>query len=130
MELQDDGVIKVAPYIARVSIKGSVKRSAIYEVNDFDRLDKVLQYAGGLGDNAKREFVRITRFGKQNTEALTVTAATKNFALQTGEQLYVDSVANMFKNQVVIAGAVYYQGVYSVEKVPTLRDLLSIAKHE
>lgn len=127
--LQDDDVIKVAPYTARVEVRGAIKRSAIYEVDHTDRLDKVLEYAGGLGDNANREFVRITRFGKNDREAFTVTAAeAKNFALQTGDQLYVDSIANMYKNRVVIGGAVYYQGVYSVEKVPTLRDLLTIAK--
>lgn len=127
--LQDDDVIKVAPYTARVEVKGAVKRNAIYEVSNTNRLDKVLQYAGGLGDNANREFVRITRFGKQDKEAFTVTAAeAKNFVLQTGDQLYVDSVANMFKNRVVISGAVYYQSAYSVEKVPTFKDLLAIAK--
>lgn len=44
--LQDDDVIKVAPYTARVEVRGAVKRSAIYEVDNTDRLDKVLQYAG------------------------------------------------------------------------------------
>lgn len=127
--LQDDDVIKVAPYTARVEVRGAVKRSAIYEINYADRLDNVLNYAGGLDDNANKEFVRVSRFGKQSKELFTVNANdAKSFALQTGDNIYVDSIANIFKNRVSIKGAVYYEGVYSLDKIITLKDLLTIAK--
>ena len=127
--LQDEDVIKVAPYTTRVELRGAVKRSAIYEASATDRLDNILNAAGGLSDNANKEFIRISRFGKQDNELITVNAnEIKNTALQSGDKLYVDSVAGIFKNRVIISGAVYYQGVYALDKMSTLKDLLSIAK--
>ena len=127
--LQDDDVIRVLAYTSRIELRGAVKRVAIYELTNADQLSDVLKYAGGLSDNANKSFYRVARFGKQEKEVFTVKVeeATK-FGLQTGDQLYVDSVANIFKNRLSISGAVNYQGVYSLENTPTLKDLISIAK--
>ncbi|MDP1843553.1 MAG: polysaccharide biosynthesis/export family protein, partial [Sediminibacterium sp.] len=57
--LQDDDVIRVTPYTNRVEMRGAVKRNAIYELSSIDRLSDVLVYAGGLDDNANKEFIRI-----------------------------------------------------------------------
>jgi protein involved in polysaccharide export with SLBB domain len=127
--LQDDDVIRVAPYSNRIEVRGAVKRNAIYELSNSDRLTNLLLYAGGLADSANKDFVRISRFGNQEKEIFTVTAAQFNsFVLKTGDKLYVDSIANVFKNRVSITGAVYYAGVYALESVSTLKDLLAIAK--
>jgi protein involved in polysaccharide export with SLBB domain len=127
--LQDDDVIKVATYAARVEVRGAVKRSAIYEVETTDKLDALINYAGGLTDNANKSFYRVARFGKQEKEVFTVKAEeAKSFVLQTGDQILIDEIGNNYKNRVAITGAVYYQGDYSIEKTPTLKDLLLLAK--
>ncbi|MFZ4106904.1 SLBB domain-containing protein [Flavobacterium sp.] len=127
--LQDDDVIKVATYTARVEVRGAVKRNAIYEVDNADKLTDLLNYAGGLSDNANKDFIRIARFGKQEKEIFTIKAEeAKTFALQTGDKVLVDSLSFIFKNRVVINGSLYYQGDYSIEKTPTLKDLLLLAK--
>ena len=107
--LQDEDVIRVAPYTARVELRGAVKRKAVYELGANDKLQDVLQYAGGLADSANREFIRVSRFGKQEKEVFTVPMLqAASFVPQTGDKLYVDSVANIFKNRVSITGAVFY----------------------
>ena len=127
--LQDDDVIKVATYAARVEVRGAVKRNAIYEVSSTDCLTEVLAYAGGLADSANKDFVRIARFGNQEKESFTVKAnETKTFVIQSGDKIFVDNIANVFKNRVSVAGAVYYQGDYSLKEAITLKDLLLLAK--
>jgi protein involved in polysaccharide export with SLBB domain len=127
--LQDDDVIKVNPYIARVELNGAVKRKAIYEITKADKLTDVLQYAGGLADSANKDFIRVSRFGNQEKEVFTVSMNQAGaFSLQTGDKLYVDTIANTFKNRVQINGAVYYQGTYALSHTPTLNDLLKLAK--
>ncbi len=127
--LQDEDVVRISPYTSRVEVRGAVKRKAVYELSNNDKLTDVLNYAGGLADGANKEFVRIVRFGQQDKEILTVNATeSANFSLQTGDRLYIDSVANIFNNRIIIKGAVYYQGVYSANKITTLKDLLDIAK--
>ncbi len=127
--LQDDDVIRVAAYSSRVEVRGAVKRKAIYELGNADKLSHVLAYAGGLADDANRGFVRVVRYGKLEKEIFTVKASeAAGFALQTGDQLYIDSIANVFKNRVSITGAVYYEGEYALDQVGSLKELLLLAK--
>jgi protein involved in polysaccharide export with SLBB domain len=127
--LQDDDVIRVAPYTGRVEVRGAVKRNAIYEVSSNDRLTEVLAYAGGLADSANKDFVRIARFGNQEKESFTVKSnEIKTFVIQSGDKLFVDNIANVFKNRVTVAGAVYYQGDYSLKQAVTIKDLILLAK--
>jgi protein involved in polysaccharide export with SLBB domain len=127
--LQDDDVIKIAPYSGRVELRGAVKRNAIYEVSAKDRLADVLSYAGGLADSANKDFIRISRFGNQEKEIFTVKSnELKTFLVNSGDKIYVESIANIFTNRVSISGAVYYQGDYSLNQVVTLKDLIFLAK--
>lgn len=127
--LQDEDVIKVSTYHNRIELKGAVKRNAIYEISSTDRLDNVINYAGGLGDNANKDFISIFRYGKQNKEVFTVyNNEAAGFVLQSGDKIYVDSISSSYKNRVVISGAVNLQGTYSIDKIQTLKDLLLIAK--
>ena len=127
--LQDDDVIKVPAYQARVALSGAVKRNAVYEITQSDQLEQVLNFAGGLSDNANKTFIRIARYGSQEIESFTVnTNDAASFKLQTGDKLYIDSIANSFKNRVIISGAVNLQGIYSTDKIPDLKSLLLMAK--
>ncbi len=127
--LQDEDVIKVPTYQSRVALSGAVKRNALYEIAQGDRLEQVMNYAGGLSDNANKSFIRIARYGSQEIESITVNAnEASSFQLQTGDKLYVDSIASSFKNRVIISGAVNLQGVYSTDKIPDLKSLLLMAK--
>ncbi len=127
--LQDEDVIVVSPYKKRVEVKGGVKRVGIYEVSTTDKLSDLINYVGGLTDNANKLFVRVVRYGKQDNEIYTVGYQELNgFELQSGDKITVDLIGANFKNRITINGAVYYSGVYSLEKVVTLKDLISISK--
>jgi protein involved in polysaccharide export with SLBB domain len=127
--LQDEDVIVVSPYKKRVEVNGGVKRVGIYEVSTNDKLSDLINYVGGLTDNANKLFVRVVRYGKQDNEIYTVGYQELNgFELQSGDKITVDLIGANFKNRITINGAVYYSGVYSLEKVVTLKDLISISK--
>jgi protein involved in polysaccharide export with SLBB domain len=127
--LQDEDVIVVSPYKKRVEVNGGVKRVGIYEVSTTDKLSDLINYVGGLTDNANKLFVRVVRYGKQDNEIYTVGYQELNgFELQSGDKITVDLIGANFKNRITINGAVYYSGVYSLEKVVTLKDLISISK--
>lgn len=60
-----------------------VKRNAIYEVDNTDKLTDLINYAGGLSDTANKGFMRVERFGKQEKETFTIKAEeAKSFALK------------------------------------------------
>lgn len=125
--LQDDDVIRVAPYQNRVELRGAVKRRAIYELKGAEPVQHLLDYAGGLADSANRRFVKIARFGEREQEMQTIAAAQwASYTLQTGDRVYVDSISKRFSNRVQISGAVLTPGTYSLNSANQLKDLLNL----
>jgi protein involved in polysaccharide export with SLBB domain len=128
--LQDDDIIKVNTYQIRVSISGAVKRPAVFECAGGECiLDIVKEFAGGFADDADLETVTVRRIGKKGREIIDVPYdSLHTFRLRSSDELSVRVLPQRFQNRVQIVGAVFYPGEYSVDKYPTLRDLLSRAE--
>ena len=128
LRLEDDDIIRVNPYETRVTITGAIKRKAIYEAKKTESLQDIVTIAGGFGDNAYREFIRLVRNGKNSKEAITVKAEQLgSFRLQSGDSCFIDSISMRFTNKLVITGAISHPGVYSVQEFATLKPLLQAA---
>lgn len=124
--LQDDDIIKVNTYQTRVSISGAVKRPAIFECSGGEcMLDVIREFAGGFADDADLETVTVRRIGRKGREIIDVpNDSLFSFKLRSSDELNVRTLPQRFQNRVQISGAVFYPGEYSVDKYPTLRDLL------
>lgn len=128
LRLEDDDIIKVNAYQNRVILNGAVKRKAIYETKTEDDLNFLMQISGGFADQAFRDFIRVVRINQSQKEAIIVKKEDfGSFRFHTGDSLYVDSVYNRFSNQVVVIGAIYHPGTYSVSEFPGLKILLETA---
>ena len=126
--LQDQDVIKVAPYQKRVTVMGAVKKPAIFDVKPTENLQDIITYAGSYADNSMKDFVRIKRMGNSQMEMLTVFAKdNNNTKLVSGDVIVVDSLAKTFTNRVNISGAINYPGDYGLDQVNNLHDLLLAA---
>ncbi len=127
--LQDGDVIRVNPYSTRITVKGAIKKPALFDVKPNESATDIIRYAGGFADFAYKEVVRVIRFGAKNKEVISVKSAQlKSFKFNAGDTLIVDPLANMFTNRVTINGAVYYAGAYGINEMPTLKDLLMASK--
>lgn len=127
--LQDEDVIRIHPFEIRVAVMGAIKKSALFDVTNNESASDIVHYAGGVSPLGFKDLVRVKRLGTTNKEIITVsTAQLSTFHLQSGDTLVIDSLANYFVNRVQIKGAVYYPGEYSNSSLPTLFDLLNVAK--
>lgn len=127
--LEDEDIIKIYPYKTRVEVTGSIKRPAIFEPSESDKLNAIIEYAGGFNDNAFKEFIKLERFGKTLKEVVTINENNfQNFNLKSGDVFQVMSVDSRLKNRVSINGAVYFGGNYSLDEIKTLKQLLLKAK--
>ena len=127
--LQDGDVIRVNPYSTRVTVKGAVKKPALFDVKNNETAADMIRYAGGFADKGYKEVIRVFRYGAMNKEVISLKAAQlSSFKLNAGDTLVVDALADMFTNRVTINGAVYYGGAYGMNEIPTLKDLLLAAK--
>lgn len=128
LRLEDDDIIKVNPYLNRVIFTGAIKRPAIYEVRNTDNMKDLLSVSGGFSDRAFKDFIRVVRVTHSQKEAITVPAAAfGSFTFRSGDSCYVDAIFNRYTNRIIIDGAVYHPGVYSLSNFSSLKNLLQTA---
>jgi protein involved in polysaccharide export with SLBB domain len=126
--LQDQDIVRVNPYKTRIELAGQVKRPAIFEANENETLQNVLDYAGGFTDIAYRDVIRASRINNKEREIVNVTyPEVADFKLRSGDRFIVDSVLSRFSNRVFISGAVFHPGEYALENNMTITDLIKRA---
>jgi len=127
--LQDQDLIKVSPYSKRVSLKGAVKKAAIFDLKENEHASDLIKYAGGFSDIAYKDYVRIIRLGQKEKEVLTIKVSQLgSFDLNSGDTIIVDTLVNRFSNRSIITGSVNYPGAYGINELPSLKEVLLAAK--
>jgi protein involved in polysaccharide export with SLBB domain len=128
MRLQDQDVIYVAPYINRVEITGQVKRNKLFDVKHDETLKDLLYFAGGFTGKAYTQRIKIFRkTGKENKLLDIAFDQQAMVKLQNGDSIHIDSVLNRYENRVIIRGAVMRPGVFAIDSVSTLKQLIKKA---
>ncbi|GAB3656118.1 SLBB domain-containing protein [Echinicola sediminis] len=128
-QLQDQDVVLVEPYQARVKLEGAVKRPLIFEVKEGETFEDVLGYAGGFTDDAFKDKVSVTRYTEKEKAVSDVYAGQYGiFTLKGGDQYKIGRVLNRFKNRVQVKGAVFREGNYALTEGLTLSQLIEKAE--
>lgn len=126
--LRDQDIVKVNPYRIRVELQGEVKRPAIFEAKEGETLGNLIDYAGGYTSSAYKGYVRAIRINDREREILTIPGdSIAAYQLRSGDVFDVDSVLNRFSNRVVIGGAVFHPGAFSLEPGMTVKGLIAKA---
>lgn len=128
-KLQDQDVILIQPYLNRVSIKGEVKRPAVYETKEGETLSDLLEYTGGFNGNAYQAKVTVKRNTKSAREITTIDQQDfSNLTLRNGDQVTVNRILDKYTNRVQIIGAVNMPGEYELKEGFTLQNLIQQAE--
>ncbi len=128
--LRENDIVKVEPYTTQVRIGGQVKRAMIYQMKEGEKLEQLIDYAGGFTSDAYKKNVQLTRMGATQRKVYTVEADQyPGFTLQDGDSVQVGSILDRYENRVEISGAVFRPGSYALDsRVQTLKDLLVLAE--
>lgn len=128
IRLQDNDVVQVGVYKKRVEIKGNVKRPGIYELLADEPIAKVLEYAGGFTDNAYTDRLKVVGLTAKERKIVDVRSADYAKVIPTnGDEISAEMVLNRFENMVIINGAVYRPGQYSLDQNKSLLQLIKNA---
>ncbi len=123
--LESGDVILVQPYTNRVTLSGATKISGRFEMKDGQSLSDLLNYAGGFSENANTESIKLNRV--QNGERFVADVNEDQyqiFSIRPGDTYVVSQVLNRYSNRVVVQGAVYRPGNYSITQGLTIQELL------
>lgn len=129
LQLQDQDVILVAPFLARATVSGEVKRPLTFELKSEDTLEDLLDYAGGFTDLAFKDRISISRItGNQRSVSDVYAGQFGVFLLKGGDEIQVGKILNRFSNRVQIKGAIFRPGTFALEDGLTLGKLIQKAE--
>ncbi|MGN8226115.1 SLBB domain-containing protein [Gracilimonas sp. BCB1] len=127
--LKDQDIIKVEPYVNRITVKGETKNVGLFETLDGETFSDLLEYAGGFNQFAYKKRVKLER--KTDTEKRIVDIAypeNGNTVLHSGDIVTVGRILDRYENKVTIKGPVFRPGEYQLEENPTLTELIENAE--
>ncbi|MEC3879549.1 SLBB domain-containing protein [Parapedobacter sp. 10938] len=128
IRLEDQDVLMVPPYQNRVSIRGQVKRPAIFELKEGETFDELLAYAGGFTEDAYRARIKVTRqTDKERRIEDLLQTQFAHYTPQLGDRYEVAPILKRFENRVRIEGAVFRPGDYELSAGLTLSMLIKKA---
>ncbi len=128
IRLEDGDVIFIPTYAARVNLGGEFKRVYAYEVLPGETLSKVLEWSGGFSEQAYQDKIYVERVGAHGFYAEVVPSAQfRTYALQGGDFLVADTLRDLVRNRVAVAGGVQFPGYYAVSNGLTAQALIDLA---
>ena len=127
--LEENDYIHVPVADRLVSVQGAVKRPFKYELIKGENLIKLIEYAGGLKDNALQGNVQIKRFLNdkeiiEDVDYRNLKANGSDYTLLPGDMVTVNVIPETYDNFVEIEGAVKTPGKYEVSNGMKLSDLI------
>ncbi|MEY4279090.1 MAG: hypothetical protein RL377_1094, partial [Bacteroidota bacterium] len=126
--LRDHDVVRVAPHMGRLEIKGQVKRPGIFELNGKETLAQFIQYAGGFDDTAYTAWVKVIQKNDKEKAVKDVAAADfSKYQPQGGDIIQVSKILDRFQNRVKLSGAVFRPDVYELTAGMRIADLVQRA---
>ena len=135
--LYENDFIYVPPIGRVASIEGAVVRPFKYELIDGENLMKLIEYAGGLTDNAYQSTIQIKRYVDDKEKFIDVNYRDlKNkggdFVLLKGDAVIIRKIPENRENFASVSGAVDLPGNYELTEGMRVSDLIkkSVMKKE
>lgn len=128
LQLENQDIVRFPVYQKRVSVNGQIKRAAIYELQEKETLQDLIVMAGGMGDTAYKESVKVVQLS--NKERLLRDVAAADFAYfipRNADSVYIEKVPSIYNNKIILAGAVNRPGNYELTKDFSLVKLIQKA---
>ena len=131
-DIQNGDVLFVPIAQKVVTIEGSVKRPMSYELIDGETLTDLIDYAGGITNDAYPDYLQIERYQEGTKKYLQFNLKDvlngKKVALEPGDVVRLRPGAEPLDQFVTINGDVYYGGNYDLAKNSSLKTLIENAK--
>jgi protein involved in polysaccharide export with SLBB domain len=131
--LQTGDVVFIPPRGDMITVKGEVKRPALYELKGNETLQDAIRFAGGSEDDAYLSSAQLQRIvkGKRLISTVDLTADKDlNKTLQGGDVLTLRQVSEALDNSLLLVGAVTRPGHYQWYNGMRLNDVLRDSRHD
>jgi len=115
IQLEDQDIIRIRPFINRIEVVGEVKREGIYETLDGESFEDLIRFARGFTENAYKALIKVKRNTPKERRIEDVAMGEFDRTFPTnGDFVIVNSILDRYENRVQIAGAVFREGEYTI----------------
>ncbi len=126
--LHSGDVVFIPTQSKSISIRGEVRRPAIYELKTGENFDHVLAMAGGLLPSAYPQSTIVERYNSQSLRSIVNIDLTDEQArkqlLHSGDYIRVLESSGVYEQSITVIGAVSRPGKYQWQKGIKIADLL------
>ena len=127
-QLLPGDVIFIPPIGNTVSVYGSVRRPAIYELKGEKTAEQVIQLAGGLLPDADPTLGQLERISQSHIHQMhnidLAVESGRSLAMENGDKLRIPEIRPTLENSVKLAGYVFRPGAFAYRQGLRLSDIL------
>lgn len=129
VRLEDNDVIRVPFATTLITLNGQLNRPGIFEMQNNENLKDAITYAGGFKSKAFKGRITGIRYSDFDKKVIDVSGdSLQAFKPKNGDEYFIDSLIDRYENRVIITGAVFKPGDYSVENGMNLKQLINKAQ--
>jgi len=131
--LQSGDVVFIPARGDMITVKGQVKRPALYELKGDETLKDALRYAGGAEDDAYLSSAQLQRIvnGKRLISTVDLTSNSDlQRSLSGGDVLTLSQVSDSLDSSLMLIGAVSRPGHYEWREGIKVNDILRDSRHD
>lgn len=129
IRLRDNDIIKIDPYMSRAEVDGETKREGLFELKPDETIDDLITFAGGFTDDAYKKRINVVSNTEDEKRIDDIDyPEERDFKLNSGSVVRVDTVLDRFENRVEIDGAVFRPGAYALNDTTTLHSVIERAE--
>lgn len=128
-QLSNNDIIHVSIADKVVEIKGAIRRPLKYELLATEQLKNLLDYAGGLKENAYRTTIQVKRFENDEEKIIDVKLGelmrgSGDFTLLNGDIVTIPVIPTSYENFASVEGAVELPGEFEITNGMRVSDVL------
>ncbi len=128
-QLSNNDVIFVSVAEKIIEIKGAVRRPLKYELLPTEQLKNLIDYAGGLKENAYRTIIQVKRFENDKERIIDVKLGelmrgSSDFTLLNGDIVTIPVIPTSYENYASVEGAVELPGEFEINNGMRVSELL------
>ena len=126
--LRDQDVILVEAYNKLVDVKKGFKTNALFELNENETIEDLMNFSGGLSSKSYKNAIYINRINDYSRSTLEIySEGFSTSYLMDGDVIEAKQVSDIVSNSVYIEGAVFLPGIYDLSRVSTVGELVNSA---
>ena len=129
VRLENNDLILVGPYTNRIFVDGAVKTPGKFEMKANETLLDLINYAGGLSENAYSKSIKLTRIIDGQLKIIDINYDQFDFFKPlNGDKYVIEKIVEKYNNRVMVNGAVYRPGTFSLNEGMTVKNLIDKAE--